>query len=832
MKEAQHTFFIARQKKMPLLIVESPAKCSKIKGFLGPSWNVIATMGHIRALQEDLDAIGLDRNFEPRYRFLTKEKKRAIDGIKEAADGLAPSQIYLASDDDREGEMISYAVCQLLKLDPASTPRAVFHEITKKAIVAAVESPRTIDMSRVLAQQARAMLDMMVGFTISPVLWKHVGRALSAGRCQSVALRLVADREAEIRAFKSATSYRLSGTFEKGGLSFAGKMLDDLEDVESVRNYLENVVGDTGATITQAAKKDWTAGAPRALMTSTLQQEASTLYGIKPKNCMSIAQKLYEEGYITYMRTDQETMSEEAVKAAQTLVDATWGKDYVGASATAAEPKKKAAAAKKKVAGDALPPQEAHEAIRPTKFDVRDVDMDAQHKKIYKLIWERAVCSVMATCRGERVVLRYRLKEDPSEFDWESEWSQTTFWGWKIVRGKEEEDTVAFKKAAAWKSGGEFNWTQLVGEPHTTKAPARYTEASLVKELEKRGIGRPSTFASLIETIQDKKYVEVSNKEARKETVERLIVEGKGAWPPREEKLTKNVGAERDKLAPTELGQRVMEFLVEHFEDLFNYEFTAKMEKRLDTIARGEEEWKGVLGETWESYKERYEELVGSKAGSGPAEKPALLERKKEFTDGLKAVFGRNGPILLREGAGEPGAPQSGRGRGRGRGGKATSKPAPQTTFYGWPEGVSWDEMDEARALAFIESTSAGIGSWNGKAIQLKTGKFGKYIECDGLRANWKEGMTVEQAREELEKKKEGAAGGKVIGKVEVRVGPYGPYMFLKDAKKKEFVSVPKGVNLDLLGEAEAEALYVKELRMKVAKGGWRGGRGGRGRSS
>lgn len=287
-----------------LVIVESPAKCSKIQGFLGPGWIVQATYGHIRALQEDLDAIGLERDFEPTYAFL-KEKAKSISTLKEAA--KKADTIYLASDDDREGEAIAYSVAVLLGLNPATTPRAVFHEITSTAVKQAVANPRRIDMNRVNAQQARSVLDMMVGFTISPLLWSYVGPALSAGRCQTPALRLLCEKEEQIAKFSAETVWRLKGDWQtqSNAFGFPGVLKDELEDKESALNFLENIHEETTATVFTAETKGWSESSPKPLITSTLQQEVSALYSCPPKKTMMIAQKLYEQGHITYMRTDQ-----------------------------------------------------------------------------------------------------------------------------------------------------------------------------------------------------------------------------------------------------------------------------------------------------------------------------------------------------------------------------------------------------------------------------------------------------------------------------------------------------------------------------------------------
>ena len=338
---------------MRLLIVESPAKCSKIQGFLGPGNQVIASMGHIRALVPSIDSVGIDRGFEPTYEFL-KEKAKAINGLKAAAKNA--TQIILCADDDREGEAIAYSVALLLKLNVKTATRVTFREITKNAVLHALANPRTLDMNRINSQQARSMLDMLIGFTVSPILWKHLGysstNALSAGRCQTPALRLIADLETKIKAFTSESSWALTGQWTLGPAA----MIDPLCDEESALNYLENHSEEKGASIRSVITKPWTEQPPQPLMTSTLQQQSSNLFSINPKRTMQIAQKLYEAGHITYMRTDQTVMSEEAQEQATKVVGALFGSEYIGAKGSK-ESKSKATHA-----------QEAHEAIRPTHF--------------------------------------------------------------------------------------------------------------------------------------------------------------------------------------------------------------------------------------------------------------------------------------------------------------------------------------------------------------------------------------------------------------------------------------------------------------------------------
>lgn len=787
-----------------LLIVESPAKCSKIQGFLGPGWRVIATMGHIRSLEEDLGAIGLDRDFEPRYQFM-KEKSKAIAQIKEAA--AKATTVYLASDDDREGEAISYSVAVLLKLNPATTPRAVFHEITKEAVTSAVAAPRRLDMNRVNAQQARAVLDMMVGFTISPLLWKYVGHALSAGRCQTPALRILVDQETAISGFTASTAWKVKGEWSATSC-FAATMQEDLEDEESAQNYMENLCNDTGGTITEAVTKPTTEFPPKPLITSTLQQEASATMHLPPKSTMKIAQRLYEAGHITYMRTDSAVLSEEAATAARAWVTEAFGEDYVF------EPQSTQVKAKKVIkkvttataTATAQKPQEAHEAIRPTHIETTmlpdDEDWSPTDRKLYKLIWNRAVQSVMAPARGESRTIHFLATGDPMEFPWKAQWKRELFAGWKRIgaaatdldadEDAEKETATAqeeWEAAEALDVGDALTWSSMEAFPHTSKPATRYTEATLVRELEKRGIGRPSTFAALVGTLMDKNYAEKRDTAAREVAIKHLTM-SPGEWPPTEVQHTKRVGGEKNKLAPTALGRSVLEFCLREFGTLFAYEFTREMETRLDLIAAGDQTWKDLCRDTWGTYRLRYEELKAGKATVA-----AAASRERLFADGIKAVQSKKGPILLKEG------PVKG-----------------EATFYGWPAGVAFGEISEADVAAFIATKQGGgtMGEYEGKPILKKSGPFGSYASCGDVNVP----LTAEDTAETLQAKfaaKKQAFIHK-IGPFEFRNGPYGVYMFKTDltGKARKFVSLPTGVDPKVLTQEATVKLYQAGLKTKA----------------
>lgn len=774
-----------------LLIVESPAKCSKIQGFLGPGWKVIATFGHIRALEEDLGAIGLDRDFEAKYAFL-KTKAKYIQEIKDQA--AKASKVFLASDDDREGETISHSVATLLKLPIASTPRIVFHEITKEAITAALRNPRTIDMNRVNAQQARAILDMLIGFTISPLLWKFIGSGLSAGRCQTPALRIVVEREKEVEAFQVNTVWSIQGKWSTdGNLCFDASLVDALEDEESARNYLENLSQEEpSAHVTEVSLKPTSESAPLPLITSTLQQEASSLYKSNPKATMQSAQRLYEQGYITYMRTDNPALSQGAKELAIEYVKVAYGESYIGLTPT-----------KHKKDPNA---QEAHEAIRPTDIDLKslpsDEDWSAIDRKIYTLIWNRTIQSVMAPCKGEVRSILFRIAADSCEFDWRAVWKRTTFQGWRKVSqeiAKLDDDEVegaldSWTLGESLSVGTLLKWSQITGVPKDSKPPPRYTEATLVRELEKRGIGRPSTFAALIATILDKDYAQTSDSVAKE--VKQILL----AIAPGEAlsvtTVSKKIQAEKQKLVPTELGLRVLEFCVKEFGTLFAYEFTRQMESRLDLISDGKEPWKKLCHDTWNSYKQSYNTLKATKGLETQS------TRQKVFASGIKAVHAKKGPVLLIEADGK-------------------------ATFYGWPQNVSFVNMTEEIALKHVDSVkkekdAGNLGDYEGFPICRQTGPFGSYISWNSVKIPYNEADTVDKIKERLKQKQESVLH--TLGPFEFRRGEYGVYMFKKEgaAKARKFVGLPSGVDPKVLTQEAAMRIYQTGLQMKAKQAAYK----------
>jgi DNA topoisomerase-1 len=772
-----------------LLIVESPAKCSKIQGFLGPGWKVIATFGHIRALEENIDAIGIDRDFEPKFTFL-KTKAKHIQEIKDCA--AKATKIFLASDDDREGETISYSIATLLKLPIKTTHRIVFHEITKEAIINALRNPRTIDMNLVNAQQSRAILDMLIGFTISPLLWKFIGSGLSAGRCQTPALRIVVERESEVNKFTVNTVWAIQGTWNLNGTSFDANLVDSLENEESARNYLENLASDEPIGHVKSINlKPTSESAPLPLITSTLQQEASALYKSNPKSTMQTAQRLYEQGYITYIRTDNPTISEGFKEQIINYVKESYGEEYIGSPLI-----------KRKKDINA---QEAHEAIRPTNIDLKqlplDEDWSAIDRKIYSLIWNRSVQSLMSPCKGEVRTVNLRADYDSCEFDWKAVWKRVTFYGWKkvtqeIAKLDDEEveptlDSWAFGETLA--VNDEVKWSKINGVPKDTKPPPRYTEATLVRELEKRGIGRPSTFASLIATILDKGYTETIDVPAKE--VKGMLLSIEPSCEIDVLYVNKKVAQEKHKLVPTQLGTRVLEFCVKEFNNLFAYEFTRQMEGRLDLISDGKEPWKTLIHNTWDSYKDQYNTL---KLKTGLETQST---RQKTFANGIKAVQSKKGPVLLIESGSS-------------------------AIFYGWPKDITFANITEEIANKHVEAVkkeqdSGHLGDYEGVPIHRKSGPFGSYISWNSINIPWVETDTVDSIIEKLKQKNESFVHS--IGPFEFRNGAYGIYMFKKtNTKNRQFVGLPKAVDPKTLTLEAATRIYQTGLQMKARQNAYK----------
>jgi len=791
---------------MKLVVVESPAKCGKIQGYLGPGYRVVATMGHIRALEESLTAVGIESGWTPTYKEL-ETKKEAIARLRSAA--READEVIVATDDDREGEGIGYHVCFVLSLNPATTKRIVFHEITERAITDAVRAPGLLDLNKVAAQQARAMLDLLVGFTMSKVLWVKVAPKLSAGRCQTPALRLVVERDALIEAHKASASWQLSlscvlPTSSLPLPSLKATAADDVRDEAAALAVLERVRGDTGVLVLSAVETVSTSSPPKPLITSTLQQEASSLYGMAPKTTMMAAQKLYEAGHITYMRTDQAVLSAEAVGTIRDWVSTTHGVAYLGKEegekhvGKSKGVKTKTATAKRVElpAAQAAPvPQAAHEAIRPTHPEKPDVGLeDSAQKTIYALVWRRAVQSQMspALTNVRKAVVVCVAEEDRR---YHVEQTQSKFLGWRVLERPVAEDSAYTSWGSHLIAGARLAWTSINADEHFTKPKPRYTEASLIKDLEDKGIGRPSTFASLVGTIVDREYVEKTSVEGRTQDSQHLVLSPPPSkWPPVKRTESHTVGAEKNKVRATALGRSVAEFLTKDYGDLFAYSFTAEMEGKLDAVAKGEAAWKSVLQTTWDTYKERY----GAVVAAGSSSSTGVSQRQRVLAPGLKVIQSKKGPLYVREVEGEKS--------------KAVfAALGPGQTY----ETATAEQAEAAFAAKTEEKRGDLLGSHEGHELWKKRGPYGLYVEWNGQRLTIKPEWSLDEIVAALKAKSEVVAFSRVVGDYTMKRGPYGLYFYKHTNKKATFVTLPAAVNAETVSAGDLALLYSAGLAAK-----------------
>jgi len=773
---------------MKLVIVESPAKCGKIQGYLGADYRVVATMGHIRALDETLDSVGIDRGWEPLYKELGT-KKDAIIRLRSAA--KEASQVILATDDDREGEGIAWHVCFVLKLNPATTQRIVFHEITQPALRAAVATPRLLDLHKVNAQQARSMLDLLVGFTISRVLWARVAPKLSAGRCQTPALRLVAERDRLVESHTASAFWRVTGSFAHalaGGLDATA--IQDLATEDEANAALETVKDQTAVTVLSVKESVSVSNPPKPLITSTLQQEASSLHGLAPKTTMMAAQKLYEAGHITYMRTDQAVLSAEAKTAIRAWVTTNHGASYLGAETATAVP---TVAKTIKPATAPITVQAAHEAIRPTHPEKPTVEVeDRTQNLVYALIWRRATQSQMAPCLTDVRKITLSVNADPTRI-YSNEQTKSKFLGWKILEQADAERTT--KEETDWstwlpllKVGAKLAWSLLKADEHFTKPKGRFTEASLIQELEHAGIGRPSTFASLVETIVDREYVEKTNVEGTVQESRHFTIKP-NQWPPSLTTESHKVGTERNKLRTTALGRSVVDFLCKEYDDLFAYGFTAHMEQELDEVAQGTKPWKSVLQTTWDTYKERY--LSQIEGGVGRAARERILG------PGLKVIQSKKGPLYVRE----------------------SEDPKGKASFASLGKGESYDSATKEQAeaaFATVATSRAGtlVGLHGGHEVRKKSGPYGLYVEWQSVRLSINATMSFEEIVAGLQAKSGTEAFNRVVGEYTIKRGPYGMYFYKAGLKKPRFVSLPTALSPETVTSGDLTILYAVKKKL------------------
>ena len=563
-----------------LVIVESPAKAKTIEKFLGKDYKVLSSYGHIRDLKKKEFSIDIDKDFKPHYE-IPGDKKKVVEELK--AEAKEAETVWLASDEDREGEAIAWHLYEVLKLQPEHTKRIVFHEITQSAILKAIEQPRNIDINLVDAQQARRILDRIVGFELSPVLWKKVKPALSAGRVQSVAVRLIVEREREIQAFQSEASYRVTAVFlvpdaDGKPVEMKAELSRRIKTKAEAQKFLESCQS-ASFTIHDISTRPLKKSPAAPFTTSTLQQEAARKLGFTVAQTMMVAQRLYESGKITYMRTDSVNLSELAVNSSKAVIADMMGERYVYPRHFATKTKGA---------------QEAHEAIRPTYMENAKIEGTPQERKLYDLIWKRTIASQMADAEVEKTTVSIGISNEADTFNATGE--VVKFDGFlHVYRESIDEDTEQEDETRLLpplKKGQVLHHQSIIATERFTQHPPRYTEASLVRKLEELGIGRPSTYAPTISTIQQRGYVEKGEKSGEERSYNILSLQDSKITDVTQTEIT---GAEKAKLMPTDTGTVVNDFLMEYFPNILDYNFTASVEKQFDEIAEGEKKWTAIL---------------------------------------------------------------------------------------------------------------------------------------------------------------------------------------------------------------------------------------------
>ena len=755
-----------------LVIVESPAKAKTIQKYLGKDFEVKSSFGHIRDLPKK--GMGIDlKTFTPDYE-VSADKKKLVTELKAAV--KKAEIVWLASDEDREGEAIAWHLAQELKLKEENTKRIVFHEITKNAILKAIENPRKIDQNLVNAQQARRVLDRIVGFEMSPVLWKKVKTGLSAGRVQSVAVRLVVEREQEIRNFKPTSTYKVEGTFlnaEKQEI--AAKLKKDFAQEKEAEAFLEKSQN-VEFKVLNVEKKPGTRSASAPFTTSTLQQEASNRLGYNVTSTMRIAQRLYEEGYITYMRTDSVNLSQDAISAAKDFIEKEFGAEY---SSPRNYTTKSASA------------QEAHEAIRPTDFGVKTIG-DAQLNKLYQLIYKRTLASQMANAKIEKTVIEIGNSALPSHFEAQGE--VIVFDGFLKVYGiskTEEDDEENNEKLLPKVNVGEvLSYKKITATEKFTKPAARYTEAALVRKLEELGIGRPSTYAPTIQTIQNRGYVDKREILPQEREIVKLSLGKSGL---KKEVLTEKFGGDKNKFVPTDIGEVVNEFLINNFNEILDYGFTAKVEQDFDDIANGAEKWKETLKSFYDNFHPKIED-VEEHADRATGER--LLGVDPKSGKNVYARMGRYGAMI-----------QIGENDDEEKPTYASLLPTQNINT------ISFEEALELFKIPF------DLNEFQGKPVSVGVGRFGPYVKWGDAFISIGRGtdpfsVTQEVAENFIKEKIEADAPiatykGEPVTK---GTGRFGPFVKYKDL----YVNVPKKYDFDNLTQGDIEELISAKLEKEA----------------
>lgn len=736
-----------------LVIVESPAKAKTIEKFLGKDFTVRSSYGHIRDLPSKGMNIDIEGGtFEPNYE-INDDKKTVIRDLKKLAKG---AEVWLAADEDREGEAIAWHVCHALKLDPKKTKRIVFHEITKSAITEAVKKPRTVDQNLVDAQQARRVLDRLVGYELSPVLWKKVQAGLSAGRVQSVAVRLIVERERAIESHEAKSTFKVTAEFTVGKGILKAELPTKFANEAEAQSFVESCVG-ADFVVQNLETKPGKKSPAAPFTTSTLQQEASRKLGFSVKQTMMVAQKLYEAGKITYMRTDSVNLSKQALGQAAEIIETKYGKDHV---------------AIRKYKTKNQDAQEAHEAIRPTNFGTEAAGNDANQKKLYDLIWKRSIASQMADAKIEKTIASIEISTNKEILKAQGEVIKFPGFLEVYIEGSDDEDdNEALEKGMLppIEIGEKLTLKYLKARETFSRPPARFTEASLVKKLEEEGIGRPSTYAPTISTIQNRKYIEKRNKDGVGRKYVQIILEKDEVKSTTETEMT---GTEKNKLFPTHLGEVVTDFLVNHFPDVVDYSFTRNVEEDFDNIAAGKQKWNAMIKEFYGPFHKTVEKSADISRES--AQQSRELGTDPKSGKPVIARLGRFGPMI-----------QIG-----------TKDDEEKPRFASIPEGKDVKTITFEQAMELFALPRLVGKTKDGEDIAANFGRFGPYVKAGNLFVSIKPEdpftITLEKAIELIEEKKEKEKNKYLhvweAEEISVLRGPYGIY--IKAGKKN--VKIPK----------------------------------------
>ena len=757
-----------------LVIVESPAKAKTIEKFLGKDFKVASSFGHIADLPSKELGVNVEGDFSPKY-IVSSDKKKVVTELKSLA--KKADMVWLASDEDREGEAIAWHLAQTLKLKEENTKRIVFHEITKNAILRAIDNPREIDYNLVNAQQARRVLDRLVGYELSPVLWRKVKGGLSAGRVQSVSVRLIVEREREIKAFIAQSMYKTQAEFlSKSGKTIKAQLGSNLENPDEVQDFLLENVGakfSIASKETKPAKKSPTA----PFTTSTLQQEASRKLYFSVSKTMTMAQRLYEAGLITYMRTDSVNLSREAQSAVLSIIENNYGSEY--AQARNFTTKSKGA-------------QEAHEAIRPTDVTRIKIEGDYDQMRLYELIWKRTVASQMSDAKLERTQLKIKASTHQEIFKARGEVIKFEGFLKVYLEGVDEEEEEAEGILPSVNQGDSVDLKSLVSTQRFSRPPYRYSEAALVKKLEELGIGRPSTYAPTISTVQNRGYVAKGVVEGKERNYHQLTLKKDEV---NVKLLTEMVGSDKGKLVPTDIGIIVNDFLVTNFKNILDYSFTAQVEKDFDEIAEGNEDWTKMIKGFYGNFHETVN-FVQQNAERESGERSLGTDPKSGR--GLKVRLGKFGPIA-----------QIG-----------NSDDEEKPVFASLTNEQQLDTITFEEALELFQLPKS-LGDYEGQALTVNNGRFGPYIKFGDMFVSLPKGsnpMEIDQeiAIELIEEKKKADAPIYTYKDLPVTKGKgrFGPFIKWSGM----FINVNKKYDFDALSNSDIETLIEDKIQKEIDK--------------